>query len=164
MKRIMKTSVILTSLTLSALLATLPAQAKIYKWTDANGQVHYTAQPPKQTKKSAIKAKNIEAEIKSKAGKYRGPSKTASTEKVAATPAAETKKKEPELAGPDKQLIDYCKGQRANVAQLKKNFRTIWVDAKGKKTRLSQAQRKEKVASIQKSIDETCAEVKTAGQ
>ncbi len=32
--------------TLAVLLLVLPAQAQVYKWTDANGQVHYGSAPP----------------------------------------------------------------------------------------------------------------------
>lgn len=163
MKIISKKSVILTSLTTLALVMSIQSHAKIYKWTDANGQVHYTAQPPAQ-KKLRIKATNIEDEIKSKAGKYRAPK---NAEKTAATDSSiksdsEENKSDDELAGPNKQLIKYCKGQRNNLAQLKKNFRNIWIDAKGKKTSLTQEQRKEKVALLQDEINSNCSEVNTS--
>ncbi len=163
MKIISKKSVILTSLTTLALVMSINSHAKIYKWTDANGQVHYTAQPPAQ-KKLRIKATNIEDQIKAKAGKYRAPK---NVEKTAATDAStksdsEEKKSDDELAGPDKQLVKYCDGQRNNLAQLKKNFRNIWIDAKGKKTNLTQEQRKEKVAILQNEINSNCSEVKTS--
>ena len=159
MKIINKKSVILTSIT-TLLILSVNTHAKIYKWTDANGQVHYTAQPPAQTKQRTIKATNIEEQIKAKAGKYRAPK---STTKVAAkdddTNVDSEKKSEDDLAGPNKQLVKYCNGQRDNLKQLKKNFRNIWIDAKGKKTNLTQEQRKEKVSMLQEEIDSNCAEV-----
>lgn len=161
MKIISKKSVILTSIATFALVMSVNTHAKIYKWTDANGQVHYTAQPPTQ-KKLRVKAKNIEDQIKSQAGKYRAPKaeKTAST--IDTKTDSEESKSEDELAGPDKQLMKYCNGQRNNLKQLRKNFRNIWVDAKGKKTALNQEQRKEKVATLQDEINSACSEVKTS--
>jgi len=163
MKIISKKSVILTSFTTLLLVMSIQSHAKIYKWTDANGQVHYTAQPPTQ-KKQRIKATNIEDKIRAQAGKYRAPKKA---EKTAATDSSDTtdtdeKKSDDELSGPDKQLVKYCDGQRNNLAQLKKNFRNIWIDAKGKKTNLTQEQRKEKVAMLQNEINSNCSEVKNS--
>lgn len=39
-----------TLLILTLLVAPWSAQAEIYKWTDANGKVHFSDQPPAQTK------------------------------------------------------------------------------------------------------------------
>lgn len=159
MKIITKKSVVFTSITTLALTIGLAtAQAKIYKWTDANGQIHYTAQPPVQ-KKLRDKATNIEDKIRANAGKYR-PS--ANKQKVAANKEKTNDDTDTELSGPNKKLIKYCKSQRSNVNQLKKNFRNVWIDVKGKKTTLSQEQRKKKVAELQKKIKEECSEVPTS--
>ncbi len=164
MKIISKRSVILTSFTTLALVISVSSQAKIYKWTDANGQVHYTAQPPAQTKQR-IKATNIEDQIKAKAGKYRAPKNATKAVATDIEPKSDSENKnEEDLAGPDKQLIKYCDGQRNNLKQLKKNFRNIWIDAKGKKTNLTQEQRKEKVAMLQNEINSNCSEVNTNKQ
>jgi len=156
MKIISTKSFILTSITSLALLMSVNVQAKIYKWTDANGQVHYTAQPPAQ-KKLRVKAKNIEDKIRANAGKYRPPTKT----KVAATDTDDTSenKSDEKLSGPNAQLVKYCDSQRNNVKQLRKNFRNVWIDANGKKTSLDQKQRKEKVAMLEAKIKTDCSDV-----
>ena len=119
MKIISTRSVILTSITTLAIVMSLNAHAKIYKWTDANGQTHYTAQPPAQ-KKLRVKAKNIEDKIRANAGKYRPPSKTAAVAITAED--SDDKKSEKDLSGPNKQLVSYCDSQRNNIKQLKKEF------------------------------------------
>jgi len=149
----MKKIITIASLSTLALILTVNSQAEIYKWTDANGTVHYTAQPPVQSKKK-IKAKNIEDQIRSAAGRYKAPEKSA-TEKKDGETGEETK-----LSGPSKQLLSYCKKQRENLSQLEKNYTNIWIDIKGKKTRLDQKQREEKVKSLRSQIKENCAEVK----
>ncbi len=137
------------------LVFSMNAQATIYKWTDANGQTNYTAQAPTQ-EKQRIKAKNIEDEIRANAGKYRPPSKT----KIAnASTASDDSNTEEKLAGPNKKLIKYCDSQRNNIKQLKKNFRNVWIDVKGKKTSLNQEQRKAKVSMLESKIKEDCADV-----
>ncbi len=134
------------------------AQAKIYKWTDSNGQTHYTAQPPTQ-KKLRAKAKNIEDEIRANAGKYRPSSKTKTVDTYEDESFKDDDIKKEDLAGPNKQLVSYCDSQRNNIKQLKKNFRNVWVDIKGKKTTLDQEQRKEKVALLLSKIKSECADV-----
>lgn len=147
----------ITTITSALLILSANTHAEIYKWTDENGGVHYTAQPPAHKKKQ-IKVKNIENEIKSAAGKYRPPANSDKTSSD--TETDENKDDGEELAGPDKKLINYCKNQRKNLELLKKNFRNVWIDAKGQKTTLDQEQRKEKVAYLQKRIAEDCKGVK----
>ena len=155
MKMIRNKSIILTSVTTLVLLMGVNAHAKIYKWTDANGQTHYSAHPPAASKQK-IKAEDIEEKIKAYAGKYRPSAKTASKK-----PNDESESKtEEDLSGPDKKLIKYCDSQRNNLKQLKKNFRNVWIDIKGNKTNLNQEQRKEKVAALESQIKENCSEVK----
>ena len=140
------------------LILSMNSHAEIYKWVDENGGVHYTAQPPVQ-KKKRVKAKNIEDEIRSKAGKYRAPSAVAA--KGNSSDSSENQNTNPEaLAGPDKKLVSYCTNQKKNLQQLQKNFRNVWIDVKVKKTSLDQEQRKEKVSYLQKRIAEDCKDVK----
>ena len=162
MKIINAKSVILTSITVLAIGMSINAHAKIYKWTDANGQTHYTALPPAE-KQLRVKAQNIEDEIRANAGKYRAPtqSKTSSSIK---TDDSDESKADDTLAGPNPQLVKYCDSQRNNLVQLKKNFRNVWIDIKGKKTSLSQEQRQEKVAMLSEKIKTDCAGVNPAAK
>jgi hypothetical protein len=159
MKKIIKKSITLASLATLAPILSSSTYAEIYKWTDENGTIHYTATPPMQ-KQKRIKATNIEDEIRSAAGKYRpsanGTTKTGAETNTAASAKSPENKKDEELAGPDAKLIEYCDNQRNNVEQLKKNFRNVWIDVKGQKTALDQEQRKEKVEYLNKRIQEDC--------
>ena len=150
----------ITSISSFLLIFSMNAQATIFKWTDANGQTHYTAQPPVE-EKLRIKAKDIEDKIKSNAGKYRAPNQasgSSSAEKVASS----EDKSEERLAGPNPQLVKYCDNQRNNLKQLKKNFRNVWIDVKGIKTTLNQEQRKEKVAMLQSKVETDCSGVQAS--
>jgi len=147
----------ITIVTLSTFVLALSVtsiQAKIYKWTDANGSVHYSATPPKQSIKSKVKVKDIENKIRSAAGKpsLRSKSTDEKNEK-------NTAKNDDKLAPPSKKLIKYCKAQRSNLRQLKDNFNTTWVEPNGKQALLTQKQRKDKVKEIRKSIKTECAGV-----
>ncbi len=159
MTKIIKLASIAT-ISSTLLLLSMNSQAEIYKWVDENGGVHYTAQPPAQQKKR-VKAKNIEDEIKAAAGKYRPPANdTSKKDDDNETDAEKVKVGGEELSGPDNKLVSYCNNQKKNLEQLKKNFRNVWIDIKGKKTNLDQEQRKEKVVYLQQRIAEDCKEVK----
>ena len=150
----MKKSTIVSLSLLAITLSVTSIQAKIYKWTDANGAVHYSATPPKVNKKSKLDVKDIEDKIRFAAGK---PS-AGSSKKSVEGPVSEGEDKEEssKLAPPSPKLIKYCKSQRSNLKQLKENFNTIWVSKSGKKALLSQKQRKDKVKEIRKTITTEC--------
>lgn len=145
----------IASLSLLAItLSVTSLQAKIYKWTDAKGSVHYSATPPKANKKSKLDVKDIEEKINYAAGK---PRVNASSQNVEGPLSEDDKKKDDDkLSPPSSKLIKYCKSQRSNLKQLKENFNTTWVSASGKKALLSQKQRKDKVREIRKSITTEC--------
>jgi hypothetical protein len=158
--RTLPTKKIVTTFAISAFIlvaATVntSSEAEIYKWTDAKGVIHYSSQKPMQKK---IKSKNIEDEIRFAAGKSRESSGQAS-QSTNQTVAKNTEKTATKLDGPSAKLVSYCKGQRTNLAQLKKNFRNVWQGKDGKKTRLDQKQRQEKVNQLQQSITAECAGV-----
>jgi len=152
--KIIFTKKVLSAVVIStvALLSTMNSQAEIYKWTDAKGVTHYSAQKPIQKE---IKSENIEDKIRFSLGKYQASSQKQSKD------SAESKdsKNKTQLAGPNAKLVSYCKTQRKNLAQLKKNYRNLWKDKDGKTSRLDQKQRQQKVKKIQKSITAECAGV-----
>ena len=152
----MKKIILITCISALTLTYSINTQAKIYKWTDAKGVIHYSATPP-ATKK---KVKNIESDIRLAAGKHRpseADKKEANTDNK--QKAKEQEDEASELSPPDKKLIDYCKSQRDNLKILKKNFRNVWIDSSGKRTKLNQKQRQEKVDYIKNRIENDCGEV-----
>lgn len=162
MKLIMKSSLtkkIITATAIGslALLVNLGANAEIYKWTDAKGIVHYTANKPTQRK---IKTENIEVKIRNAAGRYKKSAKDQESKSPTNSRSSnDGEKKKTKMAGPDAALISYCKSQRSNLSSLQKNFRNTWQDADGKKKRLNQEERKLKIDLIQKQISKDCTEV-----
>jgi len=83
--------------------------AKIYKWTDNEGRVHYSATPPKDTKE---KAENIEDKIKFNIGKKQ-PAKShhtseSKTEKEGDQNAKKTASKEKYSEDTSKARVAYC--------------------------------------------------------
>lgn len=137
----------------SVLLINLSSNAEIYKWTDAKGVTHYTAQKPTTQK---IKSEDIGDKIRSAAGKYRVSSQQVTQADAQSATESKDKKKNVKLSGPSAKLVSYCKNQRKNLATLKKNYRNVWKGQDGKEARLNQKQRQDKVNKIQKSITAEC--------
>ncbi len=105
----------LTSLSLAVALcfasSGVMAQQKIYKWTDANGQTHYSSTPPKDQKAQTVrppKEATPVAPAATQAAAADGASTAASGEKPALTEADRAR------------LTDYCKTLRTRVSQLQK--------------------------------------------
>lgn len=154
----MKKIILMTCISALTLTFSFNSQAKIYKWTDSKGVVHYSATPPTTKEESRKSIKNIESKIRLAAGKYKPNKKELAKNKQAGD---EQENKNSELSPPDKQLVDYCKSQKNNLKNLKNNFRNVWIDASGKKTKLNQKQRQEKVDHLKNRIKKDCQEVET---
>ena len=154
----MKKTILMTCIATFTLLFSVNSLANIYKWTDKNGSVHYSARPPTHTKQINTKIKDIEDKIRFAAGKHRPSSQTSTTQQnnQKTNSSASSANSDVKLSPPGKKLIAYCQKQRANLQSLKKNFRSIWIEPNGKKSSLSQAQRKEKVKYLIKKIAEDC--------
>lgn len=152
----MATTIAISIFMLLAATVNTNSQAEIYKWTDVNGVTHYSSQKPVKKK---IKSENIEDKIRFAAGKYKAPSRQSTQNSAKPVVKAKGAKSKEEIAGPSAKLVSFCKTQRTNLAQLKKNYRNVWQDKDGKKSRLNQKQRKNKVKLLQKSITDECAGV-----
>ncbi len=136
----------------STSIITTTAHAEIYKWTDAKGQVHYSATPPRKK----VKTKEIGTEIKMAAGKF-DPS---SVKLKSDTEESEDQDNDdsPQASGknkPTKERVAYCKTQRKNLALLNNNKNIRWKSF-GKETELNDAQRKLKIKQIKSQIDSEC--------
>ncbi len=158
----MKKIILISCLSTLTLAYSMGLQAKIYKWTDTKGVVHYSATPPSLKKTTKQKVKNIENKIRFAAGKSSTEKKNISNnEPENKADKVNNQNENSELAGPDKKLVDYCKAQRNNLKSLKNNFRNVWIDKSGKRTNLNQKQRKEKVDYLKSRIEKDCREVET---
>lgn len=155
----MKKIILMTCISALSFTYSINAQAKIYKWTDAKGVVHYSAKPPTTSIKANKAAKNIESDIRLSAGKHRVAKKEQQQDEN--TSEETNSESESELSAAPKKLVDYCKSQKTNLTNLKNNFRNVWVDTAGKKTVLDQKQRQEKVDYLKGRIKKDCQEVET---
>ncbi len=141
-----------------ALLA-MPAGAEIYKWTDAQGKVHYGDQPPGSTPpetftpriSKAAEARAMEARRQLADEAARKRIEEAKTREVLASDQAakaeETRRK-----------AENCQRARGNLELLQRaHMRLSTVDAQGKTRMLDAAGRQEEIERAQKMMRENCA-------
>ena len=141
-------TVSLFSITLSLLLVTL-TEAKIYKWEDAKGQVHYASVPPNSSKKTSgltkdflfikdhrkpikeTKPNNLENKNKNK------NNKTSSTSKI------------------PKAKRSLCNKKQKNLKMLLDNPIVTWIE-EGKEIQLSGQLLEDKIEALQEDLAESC--------
>ena len=141
-----------------ALLA-LPAGADIYKWTDAQGKVHYGDQPP-----SNIPPEPFTPRI-SKAAEARAMEARRQSADEAARKRIEEAKTREALAGEQaakaeetRRRTEACQRARGNLELLQRaHMRLRTVDAHGNTRLLDAADRQVEIERAQKLMRENCA-------
>lgn len=135
----MKTRNLLLPLIL--ILATLPLQAAMYKWTDANGQVHYAESPP-----PGVSAKRIDYHYK--------PATPTSSRPVTRRQINARKKQQQgkkqarkqQNKAVDKQLAAACDQASATLAQLGSGRRVRVWEKNGSFRYLTDAERQKRLS------------------
>jgi len=119
----------------------LAADEKItYKWTDDNGEVHYTERPPKTGEYTKIRT-YVE---------------TGTISKVPSTSISRNKKDEEKRDTYGTWRDDNCKIANQNLDILQNASRISVDDGQGGKQLMSDEQKQEKVAQMEKQRDKYC--------
>ncbi|MGK3120900.1 DUF4124 domain-containing protein [Pseudomonas corrugata] len=118
---------------------------QIYKWVDAQGVTHFSAQPPEGTEAATV--------IKSSppVGK---PSAPPSAGTIGDQKAIDEQVKQ-QVADQEAQLKEFCEQVRTNLAQLQNNPR-VREDAEGELRRLTEEERRQRIDETRKQIEEHC--------
>ena len=135
-------------LLLCALLVAAPAAARTYyKWTDDNGTVHFTAEPPNDRDDETI----------STSGQVTGSS---ATQTPAEAPQAQESAEDvqmPRQAAPDPELVAArCAQARENLVWLQSNRRIIIENDDGSETFIDADEQQRLIEENQALIDEWC--------
>lgn len=142
---------IITSSLLLAISATAMA-GQVYKWVDAQGVTHFSAQPPQGQEASTI---NTALPVPKPAPAE--PTKPPPTFESIANPeqAAIDAKVKQDVAAKEAERKKYCEEVRTNLAQLQNNPR-LRMEVEGGVRRLSEEERQARIAETQKSITDNC--------
>lgn len=167
----MKKTIGLAAAIALALSATPALAAKFYKWTDADGVTHYSADPPPAT------AKASEVKVRTRRAAEDAEPAADATEASAGQPAgaaapaaagsAPAKAKEPakpeDAAGKDKKpetgkerYAEKCKQLRSNLQAMEEHGRVKESDDKGNVRVLTDDEKNERLDATQRQIKAFC--------
>lgn len=140
---------------LGALAVTVHAQADLYKWTDDQGKVHYTDQPP------TLKAQIIKNDT---AAAQAGITSQATQSLDAKDQAYQKRRKEADEArAKAEKEAEQARVQRENCAKARNNLSTLQntprvytTDAAGQRTYMDDAARARALADSQKAAADFC--------
>jgi hypothetical protein len=131
----------------------LDALAEVYKWTDDQGQVHYTQSPPAGGGTADVIKPPPKVDTEGALKKLEDQKKQAETQRESQLKAAEEKKKtEQAAAGREKQ----CEEARSRLAGLTNAPRIYKFDPQGNRQWMDDAERQSAIAETQKNITEFC--------
>jgi hypothetical protein len=125
-------------------LSTGATAGQIYKWVDAQGNVHFGSQPPEGKDSEAVNP-NISQPKTPKPPKQ---SRDEAQEKV-------DEKVKKDVAQQEKERKAFCDATRANLAQFKNNPR-IRMEIDGEVRHLTEEERQDRIAKSEAAIKENC--------
>jgi type IV secretory pathway VirB10-like protein len=149
----------------SLILAVPPTAAEIYKWTDADGKVHFSDQPPPPNVKAPVTVKprrsTTAADVAAPdaAPATGGPKTYVEQEaefrkrQVEAAEKAQTEKQAADEAAEKKRT---CEQAKARVAGLQANSRITRVNAAGEQIFLTDAEIAQTLAEARSDADAAC--------
>lgn len=140
-----------------ALLAT-PSGADVYKWTDAQGKVHYGDRPPALNTPKPLNLQASEAAEARAAEMRRKAADETARKRLEAGKAQEAKAAEQAAHVAEAQRkVENCRRARGNLELLQRaNMRLSTVDAQGNSRMLDAAARQAEVERANRMISENC--------
>ncbi|MDP2432414.1 MAG: DUF4124 domain-containing protein [Pseudomonadota bacterium] len=142
---------------LLALLAT-PAGAEIYKWTDAQGVIHYGDQPPSSTTPKPFHLQTSEAAEARAVDARRKAADQAARKRLEQEKTREAASKQ--LAANEEEArrkAENCQRARANLEMLQRaNVRLSTVDSQGQARVLDAAARQAEMERANQTMTENC--------
>lgn len=127
--------------------ASVCANAEVYRWTDANGKVHFG------DKKKGASAENITEKV----SKTNVDTSTAEHQKLESVFRKENdadREYKKQQAQPDPELLRRCAEAKDYLKDI--NGRVQFIDDNGNPVKVTEAERKQKVKDMQQQISERC--------
>ncbi|PTS83014.1 DUF4124 domain-containing protein [Pseudomonas sp. HMWF032] len=146
MRRMMITSSLMLAMSATAMAS------QVYKWVDAKGVTHFSAQPPQ-----GQEATSINTAVPALKPAANEEPKPAPTFESIANPeqAAIDEKVKKDVAAKEAERKKYCENVRTNLAQLQNNPR-LSMEVDGEVRRLTEDERQARISETQKSITDNC--------
>lgn len=129
------------------LLFSINVHADVYRWTDANGKVHFGDQKPKAT------AENITDKVK-KTNVDTSTSEHQKLETIFRKENAADREYQQQNAQPNQELLQHCAEAKDYLNKI--SGRVQFLDEQGLPIHISEAERKQRVDGMQKIVTENC--------
>lgn len=130
------------------------AHAELYKWTDGQGKVHYTDQPPTVNAQTIKGTPAGQAETTNQATQSLNAKDQAYQKRRKEAEEARAKtEKEAEQARAQR---ENCDKARKNLSTLQNSPRVYTTDAAGQRTYMDDATRASSMANSQKAVSDFC--------
>lgn len=141
------------------ILTSANALAVVSKWVDANGQVHYSDQPPPPDAQSKTLRQMTDTQGSASVSGVAAPKTLA--EKEAELKKAQKEKKEAAGKAAQKQAAAEaqqasCAAAQQNLRALQQGTRMVEIDAKGEQSYVDDKQREQRIEKTQKDISNYC--------
>ncbi len=143
----MRSMVIVGSLLLALSSSTMAAQ--VYKWVDAQGITHFSAQPPQgQTAQTLNTVTPPPKPVAAESDASENSKSLVDQEKI-------DRKVKQQVAEQEAERKRYCETLQTNLAQLQNNPR-VRVEENGEVRRLKEEERQSRIAETKQKIEENC--------
>ena len=144
----MRTSVLMLITFTAIFCAPALGAAKIYKWTDANGQVHFDSSPPPgQTAEKVLIRKGVDA-----------PPAAPATTTAASTDSNATGDGKIEMSPQQRaELSTYCNSMRERISVLKQGGSVVEKNPDGSRVALDSAAVTQKLSADEANVKTYCA-------
>jgi Domain of unknown function (DUF4124) len=147
------------------MLASTNTFAAISKWVDAQGQVHYSDQPPPPEAKAETLRSASDTEGTAGTSGVNATSAPAAPKTIAEREAELKKAQQAEQAAADKAaqkqaateaIKANCATAQQNLRTLQEGIRMVEVDANGERSYLDDNQRQQRIAKTQQDVSNYC--------
>ncbi len=143
----MRSMVIVGSLLLALSSSTMAAQ--VYKWVDAQGITHFSAQPPQgQAAQTLNTVTPPPKPVAAESDASENSESLVDQEKI-------DRKVKQQVAEQEAERKRYCETLQTNLAQLQNNPR-VRVEENGEVRRLKEEERQSRIAETKQKIEENC--------
>jgi len=143
---------LITVFPLLGLFLLLPANAAIFKWTDANGDVQYGEHPPTGVNAESIKIEPVPKSVP--------PTKSPQRQVEELDKQIKKNKEQEAKAAQEKQDEEYrkinCENAKKNIEQLNFGGHRLRRMSDGSYQRLDEEQKQAAIAKNQKAIEDYC--------
>lgn len=139
-----------------SLMGASPAQADLYKWTDSQGQVHYTDQPPAKEQSQRIgRSTDPEREQEARSARQELADKVSQSQRQRQLEQEARAKRQAEL-DKEQQKADNCSKARERLSLLQQNNRISRLNDQGQRYILDEAQRQAAITEARQQADKLC--------